>query len=413
MRIAAFLTLGPVLAGLACLRTESAVPDGAPTPAPAAAVPAPAAAAHGEQVITEPSVLRGFDAAAPLASERMLRTGGMSGSRIVFEVTRVELGDLYQYERRSFEFPFRVEGADPARITVVDANCGCTDARISADWLKAEGDDPAAEVRYLLGDEIPAGARGRLIGTFDAERKWGDKLTTITVRGSFDNTPLKLELHTFLRQVFAITPAQVRFGDVLAGPAGGSPTVDVRLVAKAPFQVEQWRKIPPGVRVEPIGEQTPTGERGEVAQTWRITLCPDAPEGMLQSSAIAATSLGHDLEFMVIANVTGPVRCTPAQRLIFGVWDQGEARDRTLDIESVSPGLKLPLPAVVAEGDVAKYLLIEVETVEADRFYRVHATLPADAPVGSHSGVLRLKFPEGSGLPDRQFVVSGRIREKR
>lgn len=405
MRLAAFLTLGPLLAGLACLKAEPGAPETSP------AAPAPAAAAPAEQVITEPSALRGFDSAAPVASEFILRNGGMSGSRIVFELSRVELGDLYQYEQRTFEFPFRIEGDAPARITVVDANCGCTDARISADWAKAAGEDPAAEARYLLGDEIPAGARGRLIGTFDAERKWGDKITTITVRGNFDNTPIKLELHAFLRQVFAITPAQVRFGDVLAGGAGGERTLDVRLVAKAPFTIEQWRRIPAGVKVEPIGEQTPTGERAEVAQTYRITLGADAPEGMLQSSAIAATSLGHDLEFMVIANVTGPVRYTPGQRLIFGIWDQGEARDRTIDIESVAAGVQLPAPTVTAEGDLAQYLKLEVETVEAGRFYRVHATFPAETPAGNHPGVLRLSYPEGSGLPAKQFVVSGRIRE--
>ncbi len=417
MRLPALLPfLLLLLVSGACARSagpQASVAAAADPSSASSAEPVPAAAQSASAVISEPSVLRGFDPAAPAQSAQMLRAGGMSGSRIIFEQERVELGDLYQYANVRFEFPFRIEGEDPVQITVVDSNCGCTDAHVSADWLKPEAEDPSIEKVYVLGDKVPGGARGRIVGTFNAERRHGDKITTLTVRGSFDNTPLKLEVHTFIRPIFEVKPAQVKFGDVLAGPAGGAPSQEVEVIGKEAFQIDNWKRLPAGLKIERVGPQTPTGERQEVTQRYRVTLGADAPEGMLSSSAIATTSLGYDLEIMVLANVTGPVKCTPGQRLVFGIWDAGEERDRTIDVECSVAGLKLPLPVASAEGEAAQYLQLAVETVEADRFYRVRVTLPASTPPGSYPGVVRLRFPDGSGLPDKEFIVSGRIRERR
>jgi hypothetical protein len=366
----------------------------------------------GPQPVREESVLRGFDPASPAGSAAAIAVGGIRASRMEFDTLRVELGEIYQFDVIPFEYPFHVAGDEPIVVTVLDPNCGCADIRIRAEW--DEGVELVdGEKRYVLGRPIPAGARGAVIGTFSAERRFGDKLTTIHVRGNFDGTPLKLELNTNIRRVFDVKPEQVRFGDVLAGTPGAAKPVELRVVASAPFQIKSWRRMPVGLAIAPIGGQEGTGFREEVAQSFRVTLGADAPEGVYSTSAIAETSLGKDLEIMVQANIVGPVRCTPVQRLSFGIWDQGEERVRTIDVESSVENVRLPTPSVVLEGEAARTMNAAVEVLEEGRFFRVKVTVPADAAVGSYPGVLRLVFPADSGFHDKEFVLSARVREKK
>ncbi len=367
---------------------------------------------QGPQPVREESVLRGFDPASPVGSAAAIAEGGIRASLLVFDRLRVELGEIYQFDNVPFEYPFQVVGDEPIVVTVLDPNCGCADTHIRAEW--DEGVEIVdGEKRYVLGRPIPAGARGAVVGTFSAERRFGDKLTTIHVRGNFDGTPLKLELNTNVRRVFDVKPEQVRFGDVLAGSPGAAKPVEIRVVASAPFQVLSWRRMPVGLAIAPVSGQEGTGFRKEVAQSFRVTLGADAPEGVYSTSAIAETSLGKDLEIMIQANIVGPVRCTPVQRLSFGIWDQGEERVRTIDVESSVESLRLPTPSVVLEGEAARTMSAAVEVLEEGRFFRVKVTVPADAAVGSYPGVLRLVFPADSGLHNKDFVLSARVREKK
>lgn len=388
------------LLGSSCLDQAAVAAEAAPAAAPRA----------GAQPVTEESVIRGFDPAAPDQSILALAKSGMSASKLAFEKTAIDFGQIYQFESIPFEFPFTVEGTEPVILTRVDSNCGCTDARIRADWeMNAPGADPAVEKLYVYGREIPAGARGTVIGTFTSERRFGDKSTIITVHGNMANTPVRLDLHTNIRALFDVKPGQVKFGDVLAGAVNGAAPQEVRVVCRSPFEVVQWKRLPPGVKVEPVGEPEATGFKTETARRFRVTLGPDAPEGMLSASCIAETSIKMDLEIMVIANVTGPVSYTPSARIAFGMVPSGEERSRTIDLESSMPALVLPAPVVEMEGEILQYLKASVETVEAGRFHRVRLTLPANLEPSVITGLVRLKYPEGSGLAPREFPITGRV----
>ena len=265
----------------------------------------------------------------------------------------------------------------------------------------------------MPGREIPAGAHGAVIGTFDSARRSDLKITTITLRGNMANTPQKLEIQIHIRPVFDVKP-QVRFGEVLAGPTPGPrPSQEVRVVAREPFEILEWRRMPAGLKIEPIGEGSSTGYAKEWARSYRVTLGTDVLEGNLQTSAIAATSIGLDLEIMVSAQVLGPVKYTPSNRLAFGFPDFGEERTRTVEIQSSMDGIQLPTPTVEISGDSAPYLSSEVEVLEAGRLLRVKVTMPGTVPVGSYSGVLKLVYPSDSGIAAREFVISARVREKR
>lgn len=371
--------------------------------------PLPAIADDGSAPVREPSVIRGYDPSAPQQSIEGIRDG-LSPSRLRFEHVEVDIGEIYQFDHRSFEFPFTVEGDEPVTVTNLDSNCGCTDARIRADWL-AEAGQPAPT--YVLGREIPPGAKGAVIGTFDSERKFDVKITTITLRGNMADTPVKLELHAKIRRVFDIKPPMVRFGEVLAGGGSAShPKQEIRIVAREPFEVTEWRRLPPGLLIEPVGEGEPTGYLQEWARTYRVTL-GDVPEGSLQAAAIAATSIGADLEIPISASVIGPIKYTPNNRLAFGFPEEGEERTRTVEVLAAMDNLVIPAPIPSLSGDAAPHMRAEVEELEPGRLYRVAVTMSGGAPPGTYPGVLRLEYPEESGLAPRDFVISVRVKEKR
>lgn len=360
--------------------------------------------------IREASVLQGFDPAAPAASAAGIQEG-LSGSLLRFETRRLDLGQVYQFEQREFEFPFVVEGEEPVIVTNVDHNCGCTHSEIRADWLAKPGEESPL---YVLGREIPPGAKGRVVGTYDAQRRRGIKVTTITLRGDMADTPVQLEIATDNLPVFDVVPATVRFGDVVGGPSDAPrPAQEIRVVARSPFEIVEWRRLPTGLKIEPVGEGETSGPRGEWARKFRLTLGSDAPEGLLSTSAVASTTLGIDLELIVNANVIGPISYTPPTRIAFGLPDLGEERTRTLEIRAAMDGLVIPTPTAELLGEAAAHMTAAVEVLEPGRTLQVKVCLPGTAPVGIYPGVLRLVYPEGSGIAPREFPISARVREKR
>ncbi len=360
--------------------------------------------------VDEPSVLQGFDARDPVASAQAV-AAGRSGSRLVLEKERVDLGDVYQHKQIPVEIPFRVEGDDPIVITALQPSCGCTDVHVRADWLAVEGGEAP---RYVLGRDIPPGAHGRIVGTFDSERRRNEKVVKVVVRGNMTNDPVQAEVRAFVHPTFDVQPVQVRFGEVLAGGLREKdPSRTVRVTAKRPFELREWTRLPEGVRVEAVGEQVPTGEREEVRQDFRVTITKDAPLGLLSGSCIAATDLDADLEFLVVANVVGPIAYSPSQRLAFGIFPRGQQRTRTVEMRAKTPDAPIPPFEVEVTGKAGEHAVTEVQEIEPGRVYRVAVTFPAETPVGSWPGQLVFRFPDDSGLDDKSLSLNARVREPR
>jgi hypothetical protein len=397
MKYFALLTLGCLpLVTAGCLDQSAAAAESAPR--------------AGAQPVVEESLIRGFDPAAPDQSILALAPAGLRASKLTFEKTAIELGQIYQYDKVPFEFPFFVDGSDPVIVSRLESNCGCTDMQIRADWeMAAPGADPGVVKLYVLGTEIPAGAKATVIGVFTPENRKGDKSSIVTLHGNFANTPVKLDLHANIRALFAVTPPQVQFGDVLFGVEGSARPQEVKVVCREPFDIVNWKRLPPGVKVEPVGEAKPTGYLNEVERHFRVSLGADAPEGLLSSSCIAETSIKMNLEILVLGKVTGPVSYTPEARLAFGMVPANEERTRTVDLESSLPAVKLPAPTAELEGEALKYMKVNVATIEEGHFHRVRLTLPAQAEPLVLQGTLRLKYPAGSGIPDREFPITGRV----
>ena len=353
------------------------------------------------------SVLEHYDPASPAASMAAIQAGD-SGSDLKFEYLAFDLGKVYQHHDYDLEFPFTVEGPDPVVITELDSTCGCTSVKIRPDW------DPDFEGEYWpLNRPIPAGAKGAVVAKFESGRYKDDKPTSVTVRGNFLSRKIVLSVTAFVQPVFALDMVVLQFGEVLSGALrDADPKQTIKVVAMKEFEVVRWKRVPPGVLVS-RQEGSKVMEDGRVETYFDIIAGPDMPIGRMSSSVIAETSIGVDLEFLVNADVVGAVKYAPATRVAFGIFDQGKARKRTVKVQSTRTGLKLPVPQFEVAGDAAKVVQAELVTVEDQQHYEIKLTIGAEAPAGSYNGVLRISYPEGSGLAEKEVVLNARIRQPR
>lgn len=364
---------------------------------------------HGEDLsIQEPSVLQGFDPAAPNASIRS-QEAGRSRSILKFSEMQKDLGTVYQFQSYDLVFPFQVKGEDPLVITEISTSCGCTDAKIYPDWEGADSTKP-----YPLNQPIPPNAKGRIVAEFNGERAVNEKSSTITIRGNMPEGKVVLGVKAFVVPVFQISPAQARFGDMLtASLRDEDPVVEVEVTAMKEFEVLRWKRVPRGIAVKELTEKHEVHEDGQVTAKFEFTATKDLPEGNLSSSVIAETSLGVDLEVQVIGVIRGAVKYAPNQRVAFGIFDEGTKKVRSIKIESTLGKVKLPEPKVSLTGDSAKVVDAEVVAGATPDSWEIKLRIDADAPAGSYNGVLKIEYPEEAQLAAKEIVVNARIRPAR
>lgn len=334
--------------------------------------------------------------------------GGGSKSDLKFDSIKIDLGGVFQHHTYPLEFPFLVEGPDPVILFELDTSCGCTEAFTRPDWdLEVEGK------AWPLNKPIPAGARGAIAATFDAGRYKDDKASTITVRGNFLSRRVTLSVQTHITPVFVMDPTVVQFGSILSGTLrDAAPEEIVKVTAMEDFKITRWKRTPPGVLIEQLDGVEKTDD-GRVIRSFRVVAGSDMTEGRTSSSFIGETDLGVELEFMVNAEVLGAVKYAPSSRVAFGIFDQGKAKSRTIKIESTRGAIKLPVPTLEILGDANKVMQAELVTITAEQHYSVKLLIGEDAPAGSYNGVLRITYPEGSSVAQKEIMVNARIRSSR
>ncbi len=319
------------------------------------------------------------------------------------ETHEIDLGDVFQQHSYDLEFPFVVAGPDPIKIFELETSCGCTRVGIRPDW------DPDFEGDlWPLNREIPAGAKGAVVATFDSNRYERVKVATITVRGNFVSAKKVLKVTSYVRRIFSLLPEQVRFNELrIAQLASVAAHQDVTVTGMEPFEVVRWKRITPGLEVEEVGEAK-TMEDGRMERTFRVSATSSLPEGRLASSLIAETSLGIDLELLVNGKVMGAIQYAPSQSLSFGIFDQGQSRVRTVKVES--SGVEVPEPQLELIGDASKVMTSSMITTQVGKLYEIKINISDTAPAGSYNGILRISFPEASGLAPKEIVLRARIR---
>ncbi len=355
------------------------------------AQPSPASDAAGR------SVLADLDAADPAAAMREAALGDSRG-RVVFSRPAVELGEVLQQTTRDVVFPFTVEG-EAAAITGLNPSCGCTRAVVRVD---------GAEVP--LGQELPAGTRGEVVATFASQRFRGDKTTTVEVRGNAANLPANLEIHAHIQPYFEPNPVRIFFGEVpVSALAEGPRTFRTEVKAVRPFEITSWIRVPKGVTLQEV--QRETLEDGSSIHTFEAVLATDAPIGRLTQTAVAETSLGMNLEFLIQATVLGPVRFLPERRISFGIVESGRTPTRVLRILATSDDVSVPEPQVeLVDGLGADTFTWVVQKRIPGKEYLVRLRILPDAPPGRRSARLRVSWPEETGLPAEVLGLTAILR---
>lgn len=326
-------------------------------------------------------------------------------SQLVFERGSVDLGEVSQHGIFELAYPFEVVGAESLKITELDSEVGITGVRIRPDW------DPEFEGEsWPLGRPIPAGSKGCVIAHFESGRYLRTKPSSITVCGDFEGGQVQLTSTAFVVAVFELEEVILQFGEVVfGGMTADSVEKVVRVEASSPFEILEWTRIPPGVEVSRLPEREILAD-GRVVAYFQVRLTSAMPSGRLSSSVIAKTSLGVDLEFLVNASVFGPVKYAPVSRVAFGIFEQGKARSRTVTLRAADRLRPIPVPTVELEGRAAEVMTFEWIPIENGQHYEIKLNIGDAAPAGSYNGVLRIVFPEDSGIAQKEIVLNARIR---
>ena len=108
------------------------------------------------------------------------------------------------------------------------------------------------------------------------------------------------------------------------------------------------------------------------------------------------------------AQVQGPVRYYPSNRLWFGMQDQGQARTMTVRCLAATDSVSLQTPEALFKGSDA--FSIQVVEKKPGEEYLARVRLSADASVGRHNGILEIKWPEETGLRTFEIPISSIVR---
>lgn len=344
----------------------------------------------------------------PSCSGKTSDSTGPSLSKLSFSIIEKDLGKVYQSHTYPMEFPFEVKGDDSVTIEALDVTCGCTDAYIYPSWdLNTHGE------RWPLGKPIPSGSAGVIKVTFDGARYRRDKSSSITLRGDFLERKATLGVKAFVLPVFDMTPQNLNFGELLSSELSQNPiSKELAVTAMSDYEITRWLRVPAGIQVEEMGSSEAL-DSGQVIKRYKVTANSQLRDGPLASSVVAETSIGINLEFTVAARVLGPVRYAPAQRVAFGIFDEGNQRTRTIKIEPSSPKIELVKPVVELVGGAAG--AVEVGSIEeaVSGGYHVKLVIPSTASAGNYNGLLRVSFP---GMPEfgvKEIIINARIREQK
>jgi len=366
-------------------------------------------------------------------------SGGVSGSALRFETTRLDLGTMFQYDEKIFSLPFAIEGDAPVRIFVLDTSCGCTDVRLVVNGevlLHAEkqshatppGQDTGTEedeegLTASAGDReivLKPGTRGEVLGTYRPDRRLNHQVVGVTITGDMLNSPARAEIRAFLKPVFVVEKDAASFGTVLRDTVDDGRAVrEFPVQAARAFSVKLWKNVPEGVAVELVeGSAVPVGDGPEMVQTVRVRLLPGLPIAQLRQFAITGdTSLGAPLGFVVSWRVVGPVTYAPDHLVQFLNKSNAREHDCVVKVRPSLEGVTLPEPKAELLGGVAEVLRSEISSLAASpegrQGWLIKVILPQGTAAGAYQGTLRISYPDGSGITPWEMVVNARVQEPR
>lgn len=314
-------------------------------------------------------------------------SGQEKAAGISFQEPLVDLGELWAGEIRVLEFPFTVHG-ESVRVDSALPDCGCLAPQILVDGNPLQ-----------LPATLAAGEEGLLRVEYHTAGFQGRKFTGVDLAGAGTGLPIKLEIRSWLRPWFEVSPRALDFGSV-TGEEEVVGSITVR--GQEPFRITEILAASPPVEVLGV----PSTE-AKTEHVLKLRLPATKEEG----NHFGVFNFGTDREGFTFNLpmryiVAGKLWTLPAQKLLLGTLKAGGEHFSTIEV-GVREG-RLEPPQVVLEDIPGG--AVRVETVVEGSRYRVQLGLSPNQEHVGGTAVLSLPYTNAAGhreIVERRIQVFG------
>lgn len=309
---------------------------------------------------------------------------GPAEQGLVFEQRVLDLGERWAGEIIPLEFPFEVVGSE-VRIDSALPDCGCLSPELRVGGKKIP-----------LGSVLAPGTKGVLSVAYHTAGFQGRKFTGVDLEGEGIGLPGKVEIQSWLRPWFEITPRAVDFGAVSGEEA---LAVEVTIRGQKPFRIESILAQAPPAKIRGVPSASAALE-----QTLLVVL----PETTAEGNHFGMFNFGTDQEGYTFNlplqyRVAGKLWTLPDTKLLLGELRPGVEFFAQVEVGAREGALKAP--EVELSGIPGG--TVRVETLVEGARYRVQLGLtPEDGHVAGEM-LLRLPYSDADGHSE---VVERRIR---
>ena len=290
------------------------------------------------------------------------------GRGLVFHDSFVDLGERWAGEQIDLEFPFTVVESAIA-IDSVFPECGCLALEL---WTDGQP--------YQLGAQIAAGTEGVLKVHYNTAGFRDRKFIGINLKGAGEGLSARVEVRSWLRSWFELTPSVADFG-VIDGKEAQVLNVEVR--GQKPFRMTKLITQSPGIEIRGVPS---------TASSARHVLEIVVPATTAEGRHAGFFSIGTDMEgytfrFGVGWEVAGDLWTRPDTRLLLGQVKRGVETFSVIEVGARAGQLETPLVELSGlPGAEAR-----VEKLATEGRYRVHLKLlPNSAKI---NGEVLLSLP--------------------
>ena len=291
-----------------------------------------------------------------------------AGSGLVFHQDFIDLGERWAGEQMELEFPFSVVESAVA-IDSVLPECGCLRLEL---WVDGQP--------YEYGAQIAAGAEGVLKVHYNSAGFRDRKFIGINLKGAGDGLSARVEVRSWLRSWFELTPAVANFG-VIDGKEPRMLKVEVR--GQKPFRMTELITQSPGVEIRGV----PSAASSQ-RQVLEIVVPATTAEGRHAGFFSIGTDMqGYTFRLGVGWEVAGDLWTVPDTRLLLGQVKKGVELFSAIDVGARAGQLDTPLVELSGLPGAE----VRVEKLATEGRYRVHLKLlPESAKI---NGEVLLSLP--------------------
>jgi hypothetical protein len=292
-----------------------------------------------------------------------------TGSGLVFHQSFVDLGERWAGEQIELEFPFSVVDSE-ITIDSVFPECGCLTLSL---WVEGQP--------HVLGTPIEAGAEGVLKVHYNTAGFRDRKFVGIKLTGAGEGLPARVEVRSWLRSWFELTPAVVNFG-VIDGKEARTQKVEVR--GQKPFRMTKLITQSPGLEIRGV----PSATRSQ-QHVLEIVVPATTAEGRHAGFFSIGTDMqGYSFRLAVGYEVQGALWTVPDTRLLLGQVKRGVEFFSVIEVGAREGTLETPQVELIdLPGAEAR-----VEKLATGGRYRVHLRLLPESAKINGQVVLSLPY---------------------